>query len=96
MEFHGLLDTCINNGLHHLPEDLQDLYPLVICVTLGYEYQVFPYKICKDGSVLPHELDKLHNFNPFCWFGWGCCLIFQIRLPQPRLEVLGLQVCVAP
>ena len=56
MEVHGLLDTCINNGLHHLPEDLQDLYPSVIWFSLGDEDQYYPYKMCRDSSALPHEL----------------------------------------
>ena len=33
MESHGLLDTCINNGLHRLPEDLEKPYLLGIWVT---------------------------------------------------------------
>ena len=65
MERHGLIDLCINNGLHHFPEYLQDPYPLGVCVILGDEDQYFLSQICGDISVLPHELDQLHNFHPF-------------------------------
>ena len=68
MELHGLLDTCINNGLHHLPEDLQELYLSVIYVILGDEDQYCPSQLCRDISVLPHELDHPHKFHQFFWF----------------------------
>ena len=60
MERHGLLDTCINNGINHLPEDLQEIYLPGLSVTLGNEDQYFPSQICRDSYVLPHELYQLH------------------------------------
>ena len=75
MERHGLLDSCINNGLHRLPKDPQESYPSSICVTLGDEDQYYPYQICGGNPVLPHELDQIHDFHPFIWLGGGGCLI---------------------
>ena len=54
MERHGFLGMCINNGLHKLPEDLQETYPSGILVTLWYEDHYFPSQIYWDSSVLPH------------------------------------------
>ena len=65
MELHGILDKYINNSLHHFPEDLQEPYPSIICITLGGKDQDCPSQICRDSSLLPHELDQLHKFHPF-------------------------------
>ena len=100
MKHHGLIDTCINNGPHHLLEDLQDPYTLLIYVTLGDEDKYIPSQICRYSPVLPNELGQIHKFHPFHWFGvrwwWGVGLICKVHLPQPHLEVLGLHVRVEP
>ena len=59
MKCHLLIDTFIDNRLHQIPEDLQETYPSVICVTLGDEEHYFPSQFSWDISVLPHELDQL-------------------------------------
>ena len=59
MECHCLPDTCINNGLHQLPEDLQETYPLSIFVTLGDDNKDFTFQFCWDSYVLPHKRDQL-------------------------------------
>ena len=66
MESHDLLDTRTNNGLHCLTEDPQESYPSGICVKLGGKNQDFSSQLCRDSTVLPHELDHIHNFHPFC------------------------------
>ena len=96
MERHRLIDTCINNGLRHFLDDLQEPHPSGICGTLGEEEQYFPSKLCRDSPDLPYKLYQLHKFHPIFWFGWGGCLLHRVCLPQPCLEVIFLQVRVAP
>ena len=69
MESHSLLDTCINNGLRHLTEDLQEPYPSDNCVKLGDEDQDHPSQICRDSPMFSHKLGQLHKFHSFSWFG---------------------------
>ena len=71
MKCHLLIDTFIDNRLHQIPEDLQETYPSVICVTLGDEEHYFPSQFSWDISVLPHELDQLHKFHSFILVGGG-------------------------
>ena len=53
--------------------------------------------MCWASFVLPHKLYQLNKFHPFSWVGGGGGgLPLRIRLPQTLLEVLGLQVHVAP
>ena len=96
MDCHNLLDTFINNGIHHLSEDLQDPYQSGVCVFFGYEDQDCLLHICRDIPALPHEFDQIHKFHPFFWFVGGGCLLSWVQLPQPHLEVLRLQVYVDP
>ena len=77
MECLRLLDVCINNGLHYLPEDP---YTLGIFFTLGDEYQDCPSRIYRHIPMLPHKLDQLHKFRPFFWSGGSGCLLLQVRL----------------
>ena len=85
MERHGLIDTCINNGLHQLPEGMQEPYPSGICTALGDKDQYCPYQLCSNSSVLPHELDQLQKFHPFFWVrGLGGYLLLWVILPRPE------------
>ena len=93
METHCLIDMCINNGLHHLPEGLQEPFSSGIYTALGDKYQDCPYQICRNSSVIPHELDQLQKFHPFFWVGgWGGYLLLWVVLPPPCFEVIDPQV----
>ena len=87
MSSHSIIDMCINNGLRHVQEDLQEPYPSGICVTLRDEDKNHPSQLCRDIPMLTHELGQLHTFYPFIRFGWVDCLFHQVRLPQTRLGV---------